>query len=335
MRTGIIATSLGQVGGTIFFILGGVLLLEVLLWGVGRVFRMKNMLLYMLLAPGIVGLILLVVYPLVFELALAFSNMSLRTFKHPTFGIKEGIDNFVRVFTRPVLKQTYFFPIFFRTVLWTVIQVSAHVTLGLGLAILLNRPMFLKNIYKAFLILPWAIPDIISGLAWRGEFHYEYGVFNIILTRLGADPIPWKSDPLWNFIAMNITNIWLGVPFMMVISLGGLQSISKEYYEAAQIDGATSAQKLWYVTLPLLKPILTPAVILGVIWTFNNFNVPYFINQNELESSDLLVTALFRAAFEYNQYGFAAAFAFVVFLILLFFSLWYIRITGGLKGVKE
>ncbi|ADN01963.1 carbohydrate ABC transporter permease [Spirochaeta thermophila] len=335
MRTGIIATSLGQVGGTIFFILGGVLLLEVLLWGVGRVFRMKNMLLYMLLAPGIVGLILLVVYPLVFELALAFSNMSLRTFKHPTFGIKEGIDNFVRVFTRPVLKQTYFFPIFFRTVLWTVIQVSAHVTLGLGLAILLNRPMFLKNIYKAFLILPWAIPDIISGLAWRGEFHYEYGVFNIILTRLGADPIPWKSDPLWNFIAMNITNIWLGVPFMMVISLGGLQSISKEYYEAAQIDGATSAQKLWYVTLPLLKPILTPAVILGVIWTFNNFNVPYFINQNELESSDLLVTALFRAAFEYNQYGFAAAFAFVVFLVLLFFSLWYIRITGGLKGVKE
>ena len=110
-------------------------------------------------------------------MALAFSNMSLRTFKHPTFGIKEGIDNFVRVFTRPVLKQTYFFPIFFRTVLWTVIQVSAHVTLGLGLAILLNRPMFLKNIYKAFLILPWAVPDIISGLAWRGSTTPRCGVF--------------------------------------------------------------------------------------------------------------------------------------------------------------
>ena len=133
---------------------------------------------------------------------------------------------------------------------------------------------------------------------------------------------------------MNIVNIWLGVPFMMVIALGALQSISKEYYEAAMIDGATGWRRLRSVTLPLAQPILTPAVILGVIWTFNNFNVPFFINEQELETSDILVTALFRAAFEYNLYGFAAAFAIVIFLILFAFSAFYIRATGALKSVR-
>jgi arabinogalactan oligomer/maltooligosaccharide transport system permease protein len=133
---------------------------------------------------------------------------------------------------------------------------------------------------------------------------------------------------------MNIVNIWLGVPFMMVIALGALQSISKEYYEAAMIDGATGWRRLRSVTLPLARPILTPAVILGVIWTFNNFNVPFFINEQELETSDILVTALFRAAFEYNLYGFAAAFSIIIFLILFAFSAFYIRATGALKSVR-
>jgi arabinogalactan oligomer/maltooligosaccharide transport system permease protein len=122
---------------------------------------------------------------------------------------------------------------------------------------------------------------------------------------------------------------------MMVILLGGMQSISGEYYEAAEIDGASGFSQFRHITLPLLRPVLTPAIILGTIWTFNLFNVPYLINQNELETSDILVTALFRAAFEYNRYGFSAAFAFVVFLVLLVYSVLYIRFTGGLREVTE
>ncbi len=89
------------------------------------------------------------------------------------------------------------------------------------------------------------------------------------------------------------------------------------------------------ITLPMLRPILTPAIILGTIWTFNNFNVPYMINKYELETSDILVTALFRAAFEYNRYGFSAAFALVILLVLFVFTLTYIRVTGGIKGAYE
>jgi arabinogalactan oligomer/maltooligosaccharide transport system permease protein len=156
-----------------------------------------------------------------------------------------------------------------------------------------------------------------------------------MLTRIGLEPIKWLTDPTWNFIAMCLVNIWLGIPFMMVILLGGLQSISRDYYEAADIDGAGGWQQFRRITLPLLQPVMTPAIILGTIWTFNNFNVPFFINQFELETSDILVTALFRAAFQYNRYGFAAAFAFVIFIILLIYSIFYIRVTGTLKEVRQ
>ena len=143
------------------------------------------------------------------------------------------------------------------------------------------------------------------------------------------------SDPFWNFTAMIITNVWLGVPFMMVITLGGLQAISSDYYEAAEIDGANGRQQFSRITLPLLRPVLVPAILLGVFLTFNNIIVPFFINQNELETSDILVTALYRAAFEFSRFGFAAAFAFVIFVILLAFTIWYVRETNIAQGNYE
>ena len=145
----------------------------------------------------------------------------------------------------------------------------------------------------------------------------------------------WLADPTANFIAMCMTNIWLGIPFMMVTLLGGLQSISTEFYEAAEMDGANGWQQFKNITFPLLQPVMTPAILLGTFWTFNNFNVPFFINQNELESSDILVTGLFRAAFQYNRYGFSAAFAFVIFGLLLLFTVFYMRYTKSLKGAYE
>ena len=112
-----------------------------------------------------------------------------------------------------------------QTVLWTVINVFFHVTLGMGLALLLHRPMRGKGIYRALIILPWAIPQVIALLIWRTEYNYEYGAVNQLLGLVGLGPIPWLSDPFWNFVAMILANVWLGVPFMMVIILGGLQSI--------------------------------------------------------------------------------------------------------------
>jgi arabinogalactan oligomer/maltooligosaccharide transport system permease protein len=336
-----VQTALGQVSLTLVVIAVVVVALEGLLYLLlVKLVRTKYAIPIMLVAPAALGLAILIGYPLLWELNVSFTNMSLKNFKNPGFlGIEQGmfvgLDNYIEVFTKPVLKLTGFWQIFAQTVLWTSINVFFHVSLGMALALLLHRKMRGKGIYRALIILPWAVPQVIALLIWRTEYNYEYGAVNQLLGMVGLGPYPWLSDPLWNFAAMVITNVWLGVPFMMVIILGGLQSISNDYYEAAEIDGATSRQSFGAITLPLLRPVLTPAIILGTVWTFNNINVPFFINQNELETSDILVTALFRQAFQYNRYGDAAAFAFVIFIILLIFTVFYIRRTGSLKGAYE
>jgi len=329
----VILKSLSEVGSTVLMILAGTVVVEALLYVLlVKWLKYKYALPFMLLAPAAIGLIALVIYPLVWELRLSFTNMSLKAFKNPQF---IGFKNYVRVFTEPVLKQKMFFPLLGQTVLWTVINITFHVGGGLFLAMLLNRNMRGRGIYRTLLILPWAIPQVIAVLAWRSEFNFTYGYFNIILTRLGLQPVQWMTDPTANFIAMCLTNIWLGIPFMSVTLLGGLQSISQEYYEAAEMDGANGWQQFKNITMPLLQPVITPAILLGTFWTFNNFNVPFFINQNELESSDIMVTGLFRAAFQYNRYGFSAAFAFVIFALLLIFTIFYTRYTSSLKGAYE
>lgn len=329
---GVVLKSLGEVGTTVLYVLIGTVILEAILYLVlMRWLKYRYALPFMLLAPAIVGLLVLVVYPLIWELNLSFGNMSLRRFKNWEY---VGFTNYVRVFTEPVLKQRTLWPLLGQTVLWTLINVVFHVVGGMILALLLNREMKGRGLYRMIIIIPWAIPQIIAVLAWRGEFNFEYGFLNVILTRMGLSPIQWLTTPGPNFAAMCITNIWLGIPFMMVILLGGLQSISGDFYEAAEIDGANGWQQFWTITIPLMQPVMAPAIILGTVWTFNNFNVPFFINQFELESSDILVTALFRAAFQYNRYGFSAAFAFVIFIFLLVYSIFYLRVTGALKGVR-
>ena len=336
-----VTTALGQVSLTLVVIALIVVGLEGLLYLLlVKLVKTKYAIPIMLVAPAALGLAVLIGYPLVWELNVSFTNMSLKNFKNPGFlGIEQGmfvgLENYIQVFTQPVLKLTTFWQLFAQTVLWTSINVFFHVSLGMALALLLHRKMRGKGIYRALIILPWAVPQIIALLVWRTEYNFEYGAVNQLLGMVGLGPFPWLSDPFWNFAAMIITNVWLGVPFMMVIILGGLQSISNDYYEAAEIDGATSRQSFRAITLPLLRPVLTPAIILGTVWTFNNINVPFFINQNELETSDILVTALFRQAFQYNRYGDAAAFAFVIFLLLLAFTVVYIRRTGSLKGAYE
>lgn len=335
----VVARSLTQIGTTLVLILLAFALVEAIIFVFyNKVLKVGDKsLTAMLLAPAIIGLLLLIVVPLIYEVVLSFSNMNLHHFKNPSFGLDMFFANIKRVFTTKILKTMTFWPLLLQTVLWTVIQVTFHVVLGLMLALILNSNIKLKGLYKAILILPWAMPPVISGLTWRGEFHAKYGFFNIILTKVFGDQaaLPWMTDSFWNFVAMNITNIWMGVPFMMIICLGALQGVPVEYYEAAAMDGAGKSHRLFNLTIPLIKPVLAPSVMLGIIWTFNNFNVPYFINQFMLETSDILVTALYRAAFTYNQYGFAAAFALVIFFILFGISVVYMKKTGALKAIGD
>lgn len=281
---------------------------------------------YGLLLPTALVMTLVVLYPFLYNFWISLSNMGLYHMNDPGF---VGLNNYVEIF-----RHSELYVVLGRTIAWTVVNVVFHVILGIALALLLDGPVRGKPFFRALLILPWAMPQYIVALTWRGMFSYEYGAVNLILTRwFGLGSVPWLSDATWAFAAATLTNIWLGFPFMMVIALGGLQSIPKELYEAAEIDGASFWQKLFRITLPMLRPIMVPAISLGAIWTFNNLNVIWLVTRGgqPADSTHILVTYVYKAAFTYYRYGYAAAFSFVIFLILLGFILWSLKQTRALE----
>ena len=271
-------------------------------------------------------MLLVILYPFLYNLVIAFSNMSLYHLRDASF---VGLEHF-----RTILSEPEILRVFLKTVIWTVVNVTSHLVLGIGLAIVLNQEIRGRAWFRALLILPWAMPQYITALTWKGMFNYEFGAINLILRSLHLPAVPWLSNANWAFTAPILANIWLGFPFMMVIALGGLQSIPRELYEAAEIDGASWWFRLRKITLPLLKPVLVPAAVLGTIWTFNNLNVIWLVtNMGEpADKTHILVTYVYKAAFHYYRYGYAAAFSLVIFLILLGFVIYFLRVNREKEG---
>lgn len=225
-----------------------------------------------------------------------------------------------------------------QTVLWTVVNVSLHFVIGLGLALLLNRDIWGRVVYRVVLMLPWAVPVFVSAFVWRFLFNSggagQQGLVNTLLGWVGVDPIPWLSATGWTLAACIVVNVWLGVPFMMVTLLGGLQSIPHEMYEAARVDGATAWGQFRHVTLPLLKPVAVTATLLGVIWTFNMFNVIYLVQGREGRQVEILATLAFRRFYE-GDYGLAAAYGVIILALLLVFAALYLRALRASERVWQ
>ncbi len=360
----IILNTLQQLIPLILAILVGVILLEVGLYLLlARVIKTKHALPYTLLAPAMIALIVFMMYPLAFNVLLAFSNLERGTFAcyspvslgacelDHLYGLDYAIQNFSDVFFRlrdgeivgwgRLLRTAdSTFPVLLgRTVLWTVTNVIFHFSIGMALAIIMNQKIRFKGIYRALIVIPWAIPAVIVGLTWRQEFHVQYGFVNTLITGLGGQAISWLDEPVAAFIAVIFVNVWLGVPFYMIMLLGGMQSIPTDYYEAANIDGASSWQRFNSITMPLLKPIIIPAVTLDVIWTFNKLDVIFLVTGGgPSESTNILVSALYNAAFgpaATTELGFAAAFSIIIFIILFIFALVWITTSGGLKEIYD
>jgi arabinogalactan oligomer/maltooligosaccharide transport system permease protein len=284
------------------------------------------MIIWLFLLPSAVVIGCVVFYPFLYNFYISTTNMSLYHIRDYT---SKGLANYKEIFTEPDL---YYY--LGKTIIWTLVNLVFHLFFGISIALMLNRQIAGRSIFRALLILPWAMPQYISALTWKGMFNYQYGQVNLILQKVfHLPPIEWFSNETFAFIAPIITNIWLGFPFIMVVTLGGLQSIPRDLYEAADIDGASPIQKFFHVTLPMLKPVLAPAVILGTIWTFNNLNVIWLVTERGLpaDKSHILVTYVYKAAFTYYRYGYAAAFSVFIFLILLGIILVYLRQSKTLE----
>ncbi len=300
---------------------------------------------YLYVTPAMVGMLILVFFPFAYGIALSFTGQTIFNTNQPLTDLFVGLQNYrdilgdfdVARHTADgwVINYQNFYWTLFITICWTVANVAIGVGLGMVLALALNTPgLKFKAIYRVLLILPWAIPNYITALIWKALFHQQFGAINQAIQMFGGEPVAWFDGVFTSFLTGLATNGWLSFPFMMVVILGGLQSISADMYEAATVEGASRRQQFWSITLPLLKPTLVPAVILSVVWTFNMFNVIYLVSGGEpAGANEILITKAYKIAFEEYRYAYSAAYSTVIFLILLVYGVFQTRMTRATEAV--
>ncbi|TDT51999.1 carbohydrate ABC transporter permease [Fonticella tunisiensis] len=283
---------------------------------------------YFYTTPAMVVMFILVIYPIFFSIYISFTNMNMYHWKKYNL---IGFDNYIRVLTS---LDGEFYAVVLRTIIWTVINLVIQVSIAMGLALLLNiKELKFKGIMRTLLILPWAVPSYISALIWKGMFNHDFGIINILLSKLGLSKIPWLTSPVYGMAASIIANVWLAVPFMMIVCLGALQSIDHTYYEAADIDGATGFHKFFYITMPLIKPALVPAVILTSFVTFKQFDIIYLMTNGLGGKTDVVMTYAYNKAFTSSNYSLSSAFSVIIFFILLGLTILNMRLTKADKEV--
>ena len=317
----------------VLFALGAIVLSLIALlsfakWNDTKLGRTKSKLAHFYVAPALLSLAILTFYPVIYGFWLAFTDANQTQLGDQSF---IGFDNFWEVFASDgFLRVTLF------TLVWTVVNVSAHIGIGLFLAIMLHRSRIRGKVaYRTILLLPWAVPSYISVLVWRGMFQPDGFVNDLLGTN-----IDFLSDPTGAQIIVILVNIWLGVPFMMMSISGALQSLPKNMYEAAEIDGVMGWTAFRHLTLPNLRSALIPLTLLGFIWTFNMFNVIYLMTDGgpnlyfgEPGQTDILITYVYDVAFREGAYGVAAAWSVIIFLMLFAFSWRYMKQTNATEAV--
>ena len=234
-----------------------------------------------------------------------------------------GWDNFTSIVTNPDVSGP-FFQVFVWTFVYAFLTVVLTFAIGLTLAIALNRPgMRGQRIYRSFLIIPYAVPAFLSVLVFAGLLNDDFGAIN---TTFGLS-IPWLFDPFWAKVSTLIVNLWLGVPYMFLVSTGALQAIPSELQEAARIDGAKNFQVFRLVNLPLLLVALTPLLVASFAFNFNNFNNIYLLTgggpamdgSSIAGATDILISYTYKIAFasgKGNDFGLASAISIIIFLIV-------------------
>ena len=194
------------------------------------------------------------------------------------------------------------------------------------LASLLNiRRLKLRNVYKTLLIFPWAMPGYVSILLWKtGMFNSQFGLLNQWLANMGKEPVRWLNSDRMAFACCTVVNLWLALPFMITIIDGALQSIDKSIYESARLDGATWWERTVYITVPMIRSIIAPSVVITIFTTFKQFDVIYLLTQQvgSKTGADIhtIMTYAYEKAFITNIYGYSSAISIIIFVILIILS---------------
>ena len=277
---------------------------------------------YGLILPAFALIGCLVAYP--FGMAVYFS---LSDYWVGSPGQWVGLGNYREILSNEVFRQTVQ-----NSFLFTAIALTGKTVLGVWLAMLLARNLRGKRLLRGAVLLPWVIPTALSTLGWWWMFDSLYSVVNWTAIRLGLVTAPgpnWLGMPSYAMIAVIVVNIWRGLPFFAITVLAGLVSIHREFYEAAEVDGASSFGRFWWVTLPLLKPVLAVVILFSTIFTFNDFNIVYVLTRGgPVNTTHLFATYAYQIGLQGGNLGQGAAislFMLPTLGLVVFFQLRYIR----------
>jgi len=312
---------------------------------------------YAYLIPAFFVMALITFYPIAYQFWMSFtdydiSNLRIGSEAPAWVWFKNYLDIFSGDLSRLIPNFSFWRTLAFNLV-WTFTNVPVHVVIGVLIAVLLNTEgLWFKRLYRAIYVLPIILPTLVIATVWRNMYDANYGAINQSLAAIGGlfnipaevfrirwfqslvPPFKWflPGMPLpLSYYAMLIANIWLGWPFMTIVATGALQSIPKDLYEAASIDGASPRHQFWNITVPLLRPAMVPAAVYGITLTFNLFNFIYFMSGGgPLRQTQILVTTAFDLVNAQRLYGMAAAFSVIVFIVLgalTLFTNWMTRAT--------
>ncbi|HKZ05880.1 MAG TPA: sugar ABC transporter permease [Methylomirabilota bacterium] len=296
--------------------------------GAGRLARLRDwwereeIFGYGLILPALALLVSLVAFP--FGMAIYFS---LSDYWVGSPGSFVGLDNYRAILANEVFRQTVQ-----NSFVFTAIALSLKTVLGVWLAMLLARNLRFKRLIRGAILLPFVIPTALSTLGWGWMFDSLYSVVNWTAIRLGLMTPPgpnWLGQAEYAMAAVIAVNVWRGLPFFAITTLAGLVAVPKEYYEAAEVDGAGSWTRFWYVTLPLVKPVLAVVILFSTIFTFADFNIVYVLTRGgPVNTTHLFATLAYQVGLNGGNLGQGAAIALFIFPLLgavVFFQLRYIR----------
>jgi len=282
----------------------------------GTWFRSGNALPFLLLAPSVFIIAVVIAYPMITGLYYSFTDGSLLQ-----AGDFVGLSNYLDLFLSADFHGAALFSLVF-----ALCNVAGCYALGLGLALLMNQDVPGRAFFRVALLLPWIVPSIVSVVSWRWLMADQFALFNQVITRFGGSPVFFLSDQAWATAMVIAIKIWRSFPFMMLSLLAALQGIDRNLYEAAVLDGASKWQCFWHVTLPQLKNISIVLCLLMTIWTVNDFDTPWLLTQGgPANATENFVLLAYRYTFGRNDVGLGSAVSFVTLIILMVLVVFMLR----------
>lgn len=279
---------------------------------------------YLYVLPAVIFIVVFVIYPIAYNILISLQKYDISTFQN---GTKEiiGLANYQSIF-----KDALFLKAVGNTFIYTIICIIFQLGIGFLLALFFHKKFPGANFTSGLTLIAWVMPMLVIGIIWKWLWAGDSGVINYFLTNLHLvkEPVQWLSDVKYALAAVTITNIWVGIPFNMLLILTGMTTISEDVYEAATIDGATKRQSLRYITLPLLKPTVVSAITIGFIYTFKAYDLIVGMTQGgPNHATEMISTLIYQENFTTFNFGRGSAMANVYFLIILFVAIFYSRLV--------